>query len=71
MKHRQCILESNNLFVLQELYKKYKDKGLEIVGVHSPEFDFEKDPANVKKAIADLGVTWPVVQDNNMANLRL
>ncbi len=42
----------------------YKDKGLVIVGVHTPEFEFEKNPANVARAIKELGVDWPVMQDN-------
>jgi cytochrome c biogenesis protein CcdA/thiol-disulfide isomerase/thioredoxin len=45
-------------------YKTYKKDGFVIIGVHTPEFEFEKNPANVKKAIADLGITWPVVLDN-------
>src|SRR5579859_2487269 len=47
--------------------EKYKDQGLVVIGVHAPEFDFEKNPANVKKAVADLGVTYPVALDNNYA----
>lgn len=46
---------------------KYKDQGLVIVGVHSPEFDFEKDYNNVSDAVKRLGITYPVVQDNNHA----
>ena len=46
---------------------KYKDQGLVVIGVHAPEFAFEKDPANVRKAIADLGITYPVALDNNLA----
>jgi hypothetical protein len=38
-----------------------------VIGVHAPEFAFEKDPANVRKAVADLGVTYPVALDNNYA----
>ena len=45
-------------------YDKYKDHGLVVIGVHSPEFAFEKDPANVAKAIKDLGVDYPVAMDN-------
>jgi thiol-disulfide isomerase/thioredoxin len=48
-------------------YDKYKDKGLVIVGVHSPEFDFEKDSANVEAAVKKLGIHYPVAQDNDMA----
>jgi cytochrome c biogenesis protein CcdA/thiol-disulfide isomerase/thioredoxin len=46
---------------------KYKDHGLVVIGVHAPEFAFEKNPANVKKAIADLHVDYPVALDNNYA----
>jgi thiol-disulfide isomerase/thioredoxin len=52
---------------LQALYSDYKDRGLVIVGVHSPEFDFEKVPANVAAAVKRLGVTWPVAIDSQMA----
>lgn len=43
---------------------KYRKDGLVIIGVHAPEFAFERDPANVAKAIKDLGVTYPVALDN-------
>ena len=46
---------------------KYKDHGLVVIGVHAPEFAFEKDPANVTKAVKDLGVDYPVALDNNYA----
>jgi thiol-disulfide isomerase/thioredoxin len=52
---------------LKVLYDDYKDDGLVIVGVHSPEFDFEKVPANVAAAVTRLGVTWPVAIDSQMA----
>lgn len=48
-------------------YQHYKDSGLVIIGVHSPEFDFEKDPANVKKAIEKFKVAYPVALDNDFA----
>jgi thiol-disulfide isomerase/thioredoxin len=48
-------------------YEKYKDHGLVVIGVHSPEFAFEKDPGNVKRAVHDLGVTYPVAIDSNYA----
>lgn len=47
--------------------EKYRDQGLVVIGVHSPEFAFEKDPANVRKAVKDLGITYPVAMDNNFA----
>ena len=43
---------------------KYRKDGLVIIGVHAPEFAFEREPANVAKAIKDLGVTYPVALDN-------
>jgi thiol-disulfide isomerase/thioredoxin len=52
---------------LQQLDAEYRRAGLVIVGVHSPEFDFEKSPANVRAAVQRLGVTWPVAIDSRMA----
>ncbi|MBB6485833.1 cytochrome c biogenesis protein DipZ [Rhizobium lusitanum] len=47
--------------------QKYKDQGLVVIGVHAPEFAFEKNADNVKKAIGELGITYPVAIDNNYA----
>jgi cytochrome c biogenesis protein CcdA/thiol-disulfide isomerase/thioredoxin len=47
--------------------RKYQDHGLVVIGVHAPEFAFEKVPDNVKRAVHDLGVTYPVALDNNLA----
>jgi thiol-disulfide isomerase/thioredoxin len=55
---------------LQGLYERYGDEGLEIVGVHSPEFDFEKDPEGVADAAEELGVTWPIALDTERTNFR-
>lgn len=52
---------------LQQLYNAYRSRGFVIVGIHSPEFDFEKVPDNVKAAVKRLGVTWPVALDSEMA----
>jgi thiol-disulfide isomerase/thioredoxin len=46
---------------------KYKDQGLVVVGVHTPEYSFERDTDNVQKAIKRLGITYPVAQDNHYA----
>lgn len=46
---------------------KYKDHGLVVIGVHAPEFAFEKDPANVTRAVKELGVDYPVALDNGYA----
>jgi thiol-disulfide isomerase/thioredoxin len=45
----------------------YRKAGLTIVGVHSPEFSFEKETGNVQNAIRSFGIRYPVVQDNNLA----
>jgi len=45
--------------------EKYKDDGLVVIGVHTPEFAFEKQPANVRKALTDLKIDYPVAIDNN------
>jgi cytochrome c biogenesis protein CcdA/thiol-disulfide isomerase/thioredoxin len=47
--------------------QKYRDQGLVVIGVHSPEFGFEKSIDNVRKAIADLKITYPVAVDNDYA----
>lgn len=47
--------------------EKYKGSGLVVIGVHTPEFDIEKQMPNVQKAVEKLGVTYPVALDNNYA----
>ena len=47
--------------------QKYKDQGLVVIGVHSPEFAFEKDIENVRRAVKDLGITYPVAVDSDHA----
>jgi cytochrome c biogenesis protein CcdA/thiol-disulfide isomerase/thioredoxin len=46
---------------------KYRDQGLVVIGVHAPEFAFEKNLGNVKKAVADLKIDYPVAVDNDYA----
>ncbi|MFQ5496997.1 MAG: redoxin family protein [Nitrosopumilus sp.] len=46
--------------------EKYSDQGLLVIGIHSPEFEFEKNPDNVKMAIDKHGINYPVVLDNDM-----
>jgi cytochrome c biogenesis protein CcdA/thiol-disulfide isomerase/thioredoxin len=48
-------------------YDHYKDQGLVVIGVHAPEFAFEKNEKNVRKAVAELGITYPVALDNDYA----
>ena len=45
-------------------HSKYADDGLVIIGVHAPEFQFERKLENVQQAVTDYGISWPVVQDN-------
>ncbi len=62
-----CINCIRTLPYIKAWHEKYKDKGLVIVGVHTPEFEFEKNPENVQRALKDFGLTYPVVQDNDYA----
>jgi len=48
-------------------YQHYKDSGLVVIGVHSPEFAFEKDTANVRKAVEKFSISYPVALDSDMA----
>jgi thiol-disulfide isomerase/thioredoxin len=50
---------------LKQLYEKYHGQGLEIIGVHTPEFHFEKDVNNVQAAIQKFGIPYPVAMDDN------
>ncbi|WP_329740995.1 cytochrome c biogenesis protein DipZ [Dyella sp. A6] len=62
-----CINCLRSLPYVEAWYNKYKDHGLVVIGVHSPEFAFEKDPANVAAAVKRLGVTYPVALDSDYA----
>jgi cytochrome c biogenesis protein CcdA/thiol-disulfide isomerase/thioredoxin len=62
-----CINCLRALPYVESWYQKYKDHGLVVIGVHAPEFAFEKDPNNVRRAVADLKVTYPVALDNDYA----
>lgn len=60
-----CINCQRTLPYITAWNEKYADKGLVIVGIHSPEFEFEKDISNVKQATEKFGITYPVVLDND------
>ncbi len=60
-----CINCQRTIPYLNSWYSKYAKYGLEIIGVHSPEFDFEKDINNVTKAVTRFGIEYPVVLDSN------
>jgi cytochrome c biogenesis protein CcdA/thiol-disulfide isomerase/thioredoxin len=62
-----CVNCLHTLPYVQAWSKKYRDQGLVVIGVHTPEYAFERDPGNVKRATRDLGVDYPVALDNNYA----
>ena len=65
-----CINCQRTLPYLKDWYKKYQDKGLVIIGVHAPEFEFEKSEKNLTQAVAEFGLSYPIVQDNAFATWR-
>ncbi len=60
-----CINCIRTIPYLVEWNQKYSDKGLVIVGIHSPEFEFEKNINNVKQAVTRFGIKYPVLLDND------
>lgn len=60
-----CINCLRTLPYIKKWYADYKKDGLVVIGVHTPEFEFEKDPKNVAEAAARLGVNYPIAQDND------
>ena len=60
-----CINCLRTLPYVKAWHEKYKDSGLVVIGVHTPEFAFERDIQNVKKALQDLEITYPVAIDND------
>ena len=65
-----CVNCVRTMPYLRDWNEKYADRGLTMVGVHTPEFDFEKITENVVAANEELGVVWPVAQDNNFRTWR-
>jgi len=59
-----CINCRNTLPFIKSWHDRYHDKGLTVVGVHSPEFDEERDVEKVRSEVASLGIHYPVVTDN-------
>ncbi|CAG9266184.1 Cytochrome c biogenesis protein CcdA [Paraburkholderia unamae] len=62
-----CINCLRSLPYVKAWASKYRDKGLVVIGVHAPEFAFERNIDNVRKAVHDLGIDYPVAIDNNYA----
>ena len=62
-----CINCERTLPYVESWYEKYKDEGLVFIGLHTPEFAFEKVQSNVEAAVKRLGLTYPIVMDNDYA----
>lgn len=62
-----CINCQRTIPYLNDWYDKYRDEGLEIIGLHTPEFAFEQVQANVEKAVKQFGIEYPVVLDNDFS----
>jgi len=62
-----CINWLRTLPYVRAWAEKYKDRGLVVIGVHTPEFDFEHDLGNVRRAVKDMRVDYPVAVDNDYA----
>lgn len=62
-----CINCIHTLPYVKQWNEKYRKQGLALIGVHTPEYPFERDTGNVKTAIARFGISYPVAQDNEYA----
>lgn len=62
-----CYNCRNQLPYVKKWHEKYAPQGLVVIGVHTPEFKRERQPEKVRKAMAELGITFPVVLDNDYA----
>jgi thiol-disulfide isomerase/thioredoxin len=60
-----CINCQRTLPYITRWYKDYADRGLQIIGIHTPEFAFERDLGNVKQALVERGIKYPVAIDNS------
>jgi len=60
-----CINWRRTLPYMKEWASKYKDQGLVVIGIHTPEFPFEKQPENVNTAIKEMHISYPVATDSN------
>ena len=65
-----CFNCKNTLENLRGLYDELGPHGLEVIGVHAPEFDFEADPVAIAQAAIDLNVNWPIALDTDKTNFR-
>lgn len=63
-----CYNCKNTIPHINEWYEKYQSQALEIIGIHCPEFDYESDFENVKDAVKELDIKYPVAIDNGLKN---
>ena len=59
-----CINCLRSIPFVRAWHERYAKDGLVVIGVHAPEFAFEREPDNVRKAVKDLGIRYPVALDN-------
>jgi len=62
-----CINWLRSLPYVRAWAEKYKNRGLVVIGVHTPEFEFEKNPDNVRRAVVDMRIDYPIAMDNDYA----
>ncbi|MGC0366477.1 cytochrome c biogenesis protein CcdA/thiol-disulfide isomerase/thioredoxin [Rhodococcus sp. 27YEA15] len=62
-----CINCQRSVPHVRDWYENYKNDGFEVIGIHSPEYAFEKERRNVEAGAAGLGITYPVALDNNLS----
>ena len=60
----------NTVPQVERLFRSYRDRGLVVIAVHTPEFAFERDAAGLEQAVARLGIDYPVAQDNDWETWR-
>lgn len=65
-----CINCIRTLDETEALYQKYKDQGFTVIGIHAPEFSYERDIKNVANAVEQYNLSFPVVQDNDFTTWR-
>jgi thiol-disulfide isomerase/thioredoxin len=66
-----CINCSRTLPYVKELHSRYSGDGLVVVGVHTPEFPYERNRANIERAVASAGLEYPIALDGNNVTWRL
>ena len=60
-----CVNSVRSIEYVKKWYERYHTIGLEIIGVHSPEYDFEEEQGNVERAVKELGISYPVIHDRD------